>query len=126
MILGHGQGVRMSPNRARPPAPGGPLLPNFLTVEEALSEVTFPISKRELMREVEDATALFQGRNVDLRVLIRDLADDYFDSEDELHEALEHQYGEPGADGGHDEARGAKRRSATGKDAVEDAYGQYD
>lgn len=91
-----------------------------------MSGVTFPISKRELMLEVGEETTIFQGKNASLHDLIRDLADDYFDSEDELHDALEACYGEAGEDGGADLARGAKRRSLTGKDTLEDAFGRYD
>ena len=67
--------------------------PNFLMVEEAVGNVTFPISKRELMEHLGDGTTLFNGRNVDLHDLVRDLNDDYFESEDEFRTALELQYG---------------------------------
>jgi hypothetical protein len=78
--------------------------PNFLMVEEAVGNVTFPISKRELMEMIGDGTVIFNGRNVDLHDIIRDLNDDFFESEDEFRAALEVQYagilgddGEPAA-----------------------------
>lgn len=68
--------------------------PNFVSIEEALARVAFPISKRDLMEQLDDsATALYRGRNLELRTLVRDLDDDFFDSEEELHGALERQYG---------------------------------
>lgn len=75
-----------------PPAPGGVVTPNFLAVEEAVGNVTFPISKRELMETLGGATVLFNGRNHDLHDLVRDLNDDYFDSEAEFRAALEAEY----------------------------------
>ena len=82
-----------------PPAPGPVVAPNFLMVEEAVGNVTFPISKRELMEMLGDGTVLFNGRNVDLHDLIRDLNDDFFESEEEFRSALEMQYGLVGGDG---------------------------
>ena len=76
-----------------PPAPGPVVAPNFLMVEEAVGAVTFPISKRELMEMMGDGTVIFNGRNVDLHDLIRDLNDDFFESEAEFRTALENQYG---------------------------------
>lgn len=78
---------------ARPPMPGPIVQPNFLAVMEAVHSVTFPISKRELIEQVGDGTVLFQGRNVDLHELIKDIHDDYFESEEELRDALERSYG---------------------------------
>lgn len=75
-----------------PPAPGPVVSPNFLMVEEAVGNVTFPISKRELMEMIGDGTVIFNGRNVDLHDIIRDLNDDFFESEDDFREALELQY----------------------------------
>jgi hypothetical protein len=47
------------------------------------------------MAELTDEdTVIVGGRNVDLRTLVRDLNDDYFESADEFHEALETTYGE--------------------------------
>lgn len=78
---------------AHPPTPGDIVTPNFLTVEEALANVTFPISKRDMMEQVADATVIFDGRNMDLHDLVRDLNDDFFDDEAELLRALEYKYG---------------------------------
>lgn len=75
-----------------PPAPGGVVTPNFLAVEEAVGNVTFPISKREMMETLGGSTVLFNGRNHDLHDLVRDLNDDYFDSEAEFRAALEAEY----------------------------------
>lgn len=76
-----------------PPAPGPMVAPNFLMIEEAVGHVTFPISKREMMEMIGDGTTIFNGRNVSLHDLIRDLNDDWFDSEDEFRTALENEYG---------------------------------
>lgn len=77
-----------------PPAPGGIVHPNYLSIEEALGNVTFPISKQDLMAQLEGGvSALLNGRNVDLRELVRDLNDDFFDNEEELHDAMEREYG---------------------------------
>lgn len=77
---------------AHPPSPGGIVQPNFHGVEEALDGVTFPISKRDLLDQVGEATAFVHGRNVDLHVLIKDLHDDFFEDEEEFRRALESQY----------------------------------
>ncbi|HUR68854.1 MAG TPA: hypothetical protein VM370_06365 [Candidatus Thermoplasmatota archaeon] len=77
---------------AHPPAPGPVVQPNFLPVMEALGDVTFPIAKSELLEQVEGGTVLFQGRNVDLRDLLKEVHDDFFDSEEELEGALERLY----------------------------------
>jgi hypothetical protein len=61
-------------------------------VEEAVGNVTFPISKRELMDMIGEGTVIFNGRNADLHDIIRDLNDDFFESEDEFRTALEMQY----------------------------------
>lgn len=87
----------------RPPLPGPIVQPNFLAVMEAMHSVSFPISKRELIDQVGDGTVVFQGRNVDLHELIKDVHDDYFESEEELRSALERSYGaheEPEAESG--------------------------
>ena len=78
---------------AHPPVPGPILTPNFLAVMEAVGEVTFPISKRELVDQIDGGTVLFQGRNVDLHEMLKDIHDDFFDNEAELLAALERQYG---------------------------------
>jgi hypothetical protein len=83
----------MASDARPPPAPGPIVQPNFLNVEEAVADVTFPISKKELIEQVGDGTVLMQGRNVDLAQLIRPLDDDYFESEDEFRETLERSYG---------------------------------
>lgn len=75
-----------------PPAPGGVVTPNLSAVMEAVGNVTFPISKRELMDTLGESTVLFNGKNVDLHDLVRDLNDDYFESESEFRVALEDQY----------------------------------
>lgn len=82
----------MASGRSPPPPPGPMVTPNFLMVEEAVGNVTFPISKRELMEQLGDGTTLFNGRNVDLHDLVRDLNDDFFESEDEFRSALEREY----------------------------------
>ena len=77
----------------RPPTPGPIVQPNFLSVEEAVGDITFPISKRDLLEQLsDDASAIVAGRNVDLHEMIKDLHDDFFHSEDEFREALERQY----------------------------------
>lgn len=77
----------------RPPVPGPIVQPNFLSVEEAVGDITFPISKKDLLDQLtEDASALVAGRNMDLHEMIKDLHDDFFDSEDEFREALEREY----------------------------------
>lgn len=78
-----------------PPAPGGFVQPNVSAIENALRDITFPISKRDMMDQInEEDTIVLGGRNIDLRTLVRDLNDDYFDSEDEFREALETSFGE--------------------------------
>jgi hypothetical protein len=82
-----------------PPRPAGFVRPNVGAIEEALRDFTFPISKREMMEQLtEEDTVILEGRNVDLRTLVRDLNDDYFESADEFHEALETTYGERAQD----------------------------
>lgn len=78
----------------RPPAPGGFVLPNVNAIEDALRTVTFPISKHELLDEIDEGeTVVMEGRNVELRELVRDLHDDVFESEDEFRTRLEDEYG---------------------------------
>lgn len=72
--------------------PGRFTRPNFLGIEEAVASVTFPIGKKDLMTEVDGKTVLVQGENRDLRELVRDLNDDFFDSEEEFHVALENHF----------------------------------
>lgn len=63
-------------------------------VEEAVDRFTFPISKRDMMDGIaDDETLLMDGRNVELRTLVRDLNDDFFESEDEFREALRTHFG---------------------------------
>lgn len=89
----------------RPPMPGPIVQPNFLSVEEAVRHVPFPISKKDLLEQIDDeASALLGGRNVDLRDIIKDLRDDFFATEDEFREALEREYG-PLSDEAEAEAR---------------------
>lgn len=83
----------MPTGQPHPPSTGGIVAPNFLSVEEAVGNVTFPISKRDLLDQVGDATVLLNGRNVDLHDLVRDLNDDFFESEEAFHDALEIEYG---------------------------------
>lgn len=71
--------------------------PNLVAIEDALRDVTFPIGKRELMDQLDDErTVIVGGRNVDLRTLVRDLPDDYFESEEEFRGLLEDAYGMSG------------------------------
>lgn len=107
-----------------PPPPGPVVKPNYLTVEEALREVTFPITKRDLMVELDGATALLKGTNVDLRELVRDIPDDAFDTEDELFDAIEAAHG-PTAETDERDVD-APRAKRDGKDVVEDAYEEMD
>lgn len=83
---------------ARPPTPGPFIQPNYLAVMEAVATVAFPISKRELLDQVGEETVILQGRNVSLHDLIKDVHDDYFDSEDELLGAIEAEYTAAGTD----------------------------
>lgn len=76
-----------------PPVPGGIVTPNFLGVMEALSTITFPISKRDLLEQVGEGTVILRGRNVALHDLVKDLHDDFFESEDELRTVLEQEMG---------------------------------
>ena len=79
---------------AHPPAPGPFVEPNLEAIEEAIRSVTFPISKRDMMDQIADEdTVVLNGRNVDLRTLVKDLPDDFFDSEDEFRRAVEATYG---------------------------------
>lgn len=79
---------------SHPPAPGGFVTPNLSAIEEAIRPVTFPISKRDLLDQLADEdTVVLNGRNLDLRTLVKDLHDDFFDNEDEFRSALESEYG---------------------------------
>lgn len=83
-----------------PPPPGPVVQPNVTAIENALRNITFPISKREMLDEIgEEETIILGGRNVELRTLVRDLNDDFFDTEDEFRTALEVTYGERIASG---------------------------
>jgi hypothetical protein len=90
------QAALMPAPDAHPPAPGPIVTPNFLAVMEAVGEVTFPISKRELIEQIGDGTVVFLGRNRDLHDIIKDVHDDYFESEEELRSALERHYATSG------------------------------
>lgn len=59
---------------------------------EGVDVALFPISKRELLEQVGDNTVVFEGRNVALHDIIKDVHDDFFESEEELLEALETIY----------------------------------
>lgn len=84
------------PDNAHPPTPGPVVQPNFLAVFEALGDVTFPISKRDLIEQIGDGTVVLGGRNVELHTLLKDIHDDFFDDEAELEAALQRHYaGEP-------------------------------
>lgn len=76
-----------------PPVPGPVVQPNFLSIEEALGDITFPISKRDLLDQIQDGTAIYAGRNVDLSDIVSDLHDDFFEREEDLHAALESRFG---------------------------------
>jgi hypothetical protein len=89
--------VARMPDKAHPPAPGPIVQPNLAAIESAVRDVTFPISKRDLLDQIgEGETVVIGGRNVDLRTLVRDLPDDFFESEDEFRSELEEQLGERG------------------------------
>jgi hypothetical protein len=79
-----------------PPPPGPLVTPNFLAVEEALGNVTFPIAKRDLLDILleDDATptALLGGRNVELADIVAEIGQDYFESEDDFRAALESRF----------------------------------
>lgn len=73
-----------------PPAPGPLVEPNVNAIENALRDITFPISKRDMLDQIEEGdTIVLGGRNVELRTLVRDLNDDFFESEDEFREELQ-------------------------------------
>ena len=78
---------------SHPPAPGDIVTPNFLAVEEALGNVTFPIWKRDLLAQVNEGQVILNGRNIDLDELIAQLPSDYFESERDVLNALEDVYG---------------------------------
>jgi hypothetical protein len=77
--------------------PGPLVAPNFLAVEEALGDVTFPIAKRDLIHMLVhgDATptALLGGRNVDLADIVAELPEDYFETEDDFRASMESRFG---------------------------------
>lgn len=77
---------------AHPPAPGPTVQPNFLPVMEAVVDVSFPISKRDLLDQVGTGTVLFQGRNVSLRDIVKGIHDDEFDTDAEFLDALARHY----------------------------------
>lgn len=56
---------------------------------EGVGGAVFPISKRELLDQVGEDTVVFEGRNVALHDLIKEVHDDFFDNEEELLTALE-------------------------------------
>lgn len=78
----------------RPPLPGPFVEPNVTPIEEAVRAVTFPISKRDMLDHFTDEdTVVMNGRNVELRSLVKDLPDDFFESASEFRAALEDVYG---------------------------------
>jgi hypothetical protein len=78
-----------------PPRPGRFVQPNVSAIENALRDITFPISKRDMLDQIGDEDTVIVGnRNVDLHTLVRDLNDDFFATEDEFRIALEDTYGE--------------------------------
>jgi hypothetical protein len=78
------------PEGHHPPAPGSIVQPNVSAIENALRDITFPISKKDMIDQIADEdTIVLAGRNVELRQLVRDLPDDFFESEDEFREHLE-------------------------------------
>jgi len=73
-----------------PPAPGPMVEPNVNAIENALRDITFPISKRDMLDQIgEEETVVLAGRNVELREIVRDLHDDFFESEDEFRTELQ-------------------------------------
>lgn len=78
----------------RPPPPPGPFVePNLAPIEEAVRDITFPISKRDMLEQIrEDETLVLAGRNVDLHTFVKDLPDDFFESEDEFRHTVEEVY----------------------------------
>lgn len=77
---------------AHPPPPGPTVRPNFLAIMEAISDITFPISKRDLLDQLGDDTVLFQGTNFSLHDLVKDIHDDQFATDAEFLDALENLY----------------------------------
>jgi hypothetical protein len=87
----------MAEREPAPPAPSSLVQPNLTAIEDALRDITFPISKRDMLDQIDDEeTVVLGGRNADLRTLVRDLNDDYFETEDEFRGALEAAYGDRG------------------------------
>lgn len=83
------------PADTHPPVPGPFVQPNFQPVMEAVAHVAvFPISKPDLLEKVssDDISVLLEGQNVDLHELIKDIHDDFFQSESEFLDALERHY----------------------------------
>lgn len=77
-----------------PPAPGPFVEPNLEAIEEAIRAITFPISKRDMLDQIADEdTVVLNGRNLDLRTLVKDIPDDFFDDENEFRRAVEQTYG---------------------------------
>lgn len=76
-----------------PPAPGPLIDPNIEAIVRAVDRFTFPMSKREMLERLDDSeTVIVNGRNVEVRTLVRDLNDDYFEDEGEFREAVRLQY----------------------------------
>lgn len=77
-----------------PPPPGPFVQPNLNAIEEALHTIAFPISKRDLLDQISDEdSVVFHGHNVDLHTLVKDLHDDFFETEAEFQAVLEQEYG---------------------------------
>ena len=78
-----------------PPVPGPVVQPNLTAIEDMMRDITFPISRRDLIEQIsEEDTVILQGRNVELRSLVRQLHDDFFETEDEFRSELETALGE--------------------------------
>ena len=77
---------------SHPPSPGPTVQPNFAAIMEAVAGVQFPITKAELLREVGEETVIFQGSNVALHDLIKEIHDDAFESDAEFLDALSDIY----------------------------------
>jgi hypothetical protein len=78
---------------SHPPAPGPFVEPNLEAIVRAVDRFTFPMSKRDMLDRIdENETVLLNGRNVELRTLVRDLNDDFFEDEDEFRGALRTQF----------------------------------
>lgn len=83
----------MAEPRHVPPAPGAFVDPNLEAIERAVDRFTFPISKRDMLESLDDSeTVVVDGRNTEVRTLVKDLNDDFFDSVEEFRDALRTHY----------------------------------